>query len=83
MLIKLLEQLEKRKLRQFKSTNRSPRHKYDQLETIGLILRHLEGVGKMTSQLGQEGIPLFFTLGSLFQKVFDFEKLTMGTNLHS
>lgn len=40
--ITLLEILEKRKLRQFKATNRTPRHRFDQLETLGLVIRHLQ-----------------------------------------
>jgi len=55
-LIELLEVLENRKLRQFRSNNRAPRQKYDQLETIQLVLRHIEGKskGKGGTKLAQE-----------------------------
>jgi len=55
-LIDLLEILEKRKLKQFRPTNRAPRHDFDKLETLGLALRHLAGKSKASTKtnLAQE-----------------------------
>jgi hypothetical protein len=53
--ITLLEILEKRKLRQFKATNRTPRHRFDQLETLGLVIRHLQTLKQNLTGISGDG----------------------------
>ena len=74
-LIELLEVLENRKLRQFRSNNRAPRQKYDQLETIQLVLRHIEGKskGKGGTKLAQERKKIFCLFFPTTKKELSFE----------